>query len=80
MRAKETSKGSSIKYVRKIFKKTNISNPLIRTNRNLEQRSGIPAGCHLSDHTLIKSFAIARNQCLTEAIFPLDRFNQSGKE
>ena len=34
-------KGSSIKYVRKIFRKTNISNPLIRThvrvcNRGLE--------------------------------------------
>ena len=26
------SKGSSIKYVRKFFRKTNISNPLIRTH------------------------------------------------
>ena len=32
-----TSKGSFIKYVRKVFRKTNISNPLIRTRTCAEQ-------------------------------------------
>ena len=30
--------GSSIKYVRKIFRKTNISNPMIRTHKCAYQR------------------------------------------